>query len=153
MDKNGIGLKIKNLRKTYKLTQKQLADKINKSVETIKKYENESIEIPLKVLNEIADVLEVPMVYFVDTIDGNYPYGNLHGMVDATDFRKEHEFYFLNKYQLVSHFNRLAASVGIDVSNLPTNDQAVFDMITSPEFKTCIELLCYKYSHQTQDGN
>lgn len=52
---------IKIYRRKKNLTQKELADKINKSLPTIRKYENGSIKPPLESLIKIADVLNVPL--------------------------------------------------------------------------------------------
>ena len=52
---------IKIYRRKKNLTQKELADKINKSLPTIRKQENGSIKPPLESLIKIADVLNVPL--------------------------------------------------------------------------------------------
>lgn len=53
-----IGYRIKECRKEKKITQSQLGDKIGKSEQTIRKYEQGTIAVPLDVIAEIADVLE-----------------------------------------------------------------------------------------------
>ena len=52
-------LKIKELRKQKKLSQIDLAEKIEVSVRMFAEYENETTDIPLKKLKKIADILEV----------------------------------------------------------------------------------------------
>lgn len=52
---------IKIYRRKRNLTQKELANKINKSLPTIRKYENGSIKPPLESLIKISDVLNVPL--------------------------------------------------------------------------------------------
>lgn len=54
-----IGRNIKIARKKKKLTQVQLADRINKKEVTIRKYENGTILIPLDVLCDISKILDV----------------------------------------------------------------------------------------------
>lgn len=54
-----VGSNIKFARKFYKLTQKELADKIGKNLSTIKKYESDQINIPYQVLDDISDVFEI----------------------------------------------------------------------------------------------
>ena len=52
-------LKIKVLRKNKKLSQQELADKIEVSVRMLSEYEGETTDIPFKKLQKIADVLDV----------------------------------------------------------------------------------------------
>lgn len=54
---NEIGKRIKEIRKQKKITQSELAKLIGKKEVTVRKYENGSIEIPLNVLNDIAENL------------------------------------------------------------------------------------------------
>ncbi|WP_238455544.1 helix-turn-helix domain-containing protein [Desulfolucanica intricata] len=55
-----IGKRIKKLRLSKKLTQKQLGEKIGRSTESIKKYESGEITPPWTVLEDIAKALDVP---------------------------------------------------------------------------------------------
>lgn len=57
-----IGENIKKYRKNMKITQKQLAEKINKQDRTIQKYEKGDIIPPVPVLEEIAKVLNCKYV-------------------------------------------------------------------------------------------
>ncbi|NLK23564.1 MAG: helix-turn-helix transcriptional regulator [Clostridiales bacterium] len=59
-----IGDNIKELRKYRKLTQKQLAEMINKKEITIRRYESGDIEPPVSVLEIISEKLNVPFDYF-----------------------------------------------------------------------------------------
>ena len=54
-----IGKKIKEARNKASITQQCLADKINKTESSIRKYEKGLVDIPLNVLNKIADALDV----------------------------------------------------------------------------------------------
>ncbi|WP_416389928.1 helix-turn-helix domain-containing protein, partial [Terrisporobacter petrolearius] len=54
-----IGEKIRNLRVKNKLTQKELADKINKSTITIRKYESQSIVPPIDVINQLSNLFNI----------------------------------------------------------------------------------------------
>ena len=55
-----IGKRIKKLRLSKKLTQKQLGEKIGRSTESIKKYESGEITPPWNVVERIAEALNVP---------------------------------------------------------------------------------------------
>lgn len=68
-----IGRKIKNIRLDNKLTQKEFADKINKSCITIRKYESGDINPPMDVLSEICSIFNVPMDYFFNNNKNEYP--------------------------------------------------------------------------------
>ena len=61
-----IGEKIRNLRVKNKLTQKELADKINKSTITIRKYESQSIVPPIDVINQLSNLFNISTSYLVD---------------------------------------------------------------------------------------
>lgn len=50
---------LKRIRKEKKLTQKQLAELLNKQEITVRKYESGEISPPLKVIEEIAKILDV----------------------------------------------------------------------------------------------
>lgn len=61
MSKNSrmqIGEKIRSYRKLRGLTQKELAQKINKTESSVRKYEKGLIDIPLNVLESIAKALD-----------------------------------------------------------------------------------------------
>lgn len=64
-----IGQKIKEARMERKMTQQQLAEKINTEQQTISKYENGIHAVSRGLLIRIAQVLDVPESYFygIDT--------------------------------------------------------------------------------------
>ncbi|WP_297132976.1 helix-turn-helix domain-containing protein [Terrisporobacter sp.] len=51
--------KIKQIRTNKKITQKQLAELINKNIRTVQKYESGEIDIPLESIYEISKALKV----------------------------------------------------------------------------------------------
>lgn len=57
-----IGSNIKQIRKERKLTQSELAKKINKGLRTVQKYESDDINTPTDVLKDIAKALDVGLV-------------------------------------------------------------------------------------------
>lgn len=81
MEDKEIGSMIKNLRRhANKMTQKELATKIGKNVETVKKYESGKIRIPLNVLHEIARALNVNVVDIICSSEeegGDYFWNNV----------------------------------------------------------------------------
>lgn len=56
---NSIGEKIKKYRKESGLTQQELAEKINKNIRTVQKYESGEIEIPLGCLFKICSLFGI----------------------------------------------------------------------------------------------
>ena len=54
-----IGTRIREARKAVKLTQTDLANKINKQLRTVQKYESGEIAPSIEVINEISTVLNV----------------------------------------------------------------------------------------------
>lgn len=63
--------KIKALRIEKNLTQQQLADLINKTLSSVKKYETGRVMITIDTLYDIAKALDVPIFYFFS--DNNKP--------------------------------------------------------------------------------
>ena len=59
MDNKTTGSKIKQARKRKGLTQKELAESINRTESSIRKYEKGLVEIPNSILEQIAVVLDV----------------------------------------------------------------------------------------------
>lgn len=66
MDYKKIGQNIYTYRKAKRLTQKQLAELIDKAESTIQKYEKGDIEIPNSVLQSLAEALGVAFNNLVD---------------------------------------------------------------------------------------
>lgn len=61
-----VGLRLREMRLKRGITQKMLAEKINKSVAAISAYESSAQTPPTDVLISISEVLHVPITYFVD---------------------------------------------------------------------------------------
>ena len=63
--KNNIGTKIKELRKTNNMTQKQLAECLSKSERMIQKYESGDVQPSIKILKEISNKFKTDIKYFL----------------------------------------------------------------------------------------
>ncbi|MDK0619068.1 helix-turn-helix domain-containing protein [Clostridium perfringens] len=66
-----ISENIKFYRKKRGLTQQELADKIEKSINSVKKYESGYTNPPIDVINKIADVLEINVIHLIEDNIGN----------------------------------------------------------------------------------
>lgn len=66
MDCQKIGENINTYIKAKKLTQKQLADLIDKAESSVQKYEKGETEAPISVLEKISTALDVPLQYLLD---------------------------------------------------------------------------------------
>lgn len=64
-----IGDNIKKYRKLARMTQVELAQKINKSESTIRKYEANNVKPDFSVLDDIANVLGCTLIDLVNTTD------------------------------------------------------------------------------------
>jgi transcriptional regulator with XRE-family HTH domain len=62
IDNKVIGTKIKEHRKRKKLTQRELANLIDKAEISVRKYENGTIQVPNDVLQQIAKVLDTTII-------------------------------------------------------------------------------------------
>lgn len=85
---NTLGEKIKTLRKSNNLTQKELALKIGVTASTVTKYENGQLEPNIDILNKISNIFNISVS---NLIDDNY---------SRKEFSTESEF--LNFYELLN---------------------------------------------------
>lgn len=60
-----VGENISECRKRKGLTQEELAHKLGKSVKTVQRYESGTVDLPISILAEIADALEVSVNYLI----------------------------------------------------------------------------------------
>ena len=58
-DKTELGIRIRNARKAAHMNQTELAEKLQKTMRTIQKYESGEIEPSFAIINEIASILNV----------------------------------------------------------------------------------------------
>lgn len=100
--------KIKDLRLSKKMTQQQLADTINKTLSTVKKYETGQIMLNIDTLYDIAKALDVNIMYFFS--DNNQSLFNnfieQYGLVSLSDKELEQiriEFDFMLEVILYKH--------------------------------------------------
>ena len=64
-----LSQRIKSLRKEHKITQEELAAKINVTAQTIRKYEDGKHGVPYPSVVSIAKVLKCPLDYLLDLTD------------------------------------------------------------------------------------
>ena len=75
MDNETVGKRIKKWRKLKKMTQEQLARKIEMNVKSIQRYETDTNPIPIDVLNNIAIALNIgidKLIYEKNSITGDF---------------------------------------------------------------------------------
>ena len=60
-----VGENISECRKRKGLTQDELARKLGKSVKTVQRYESGTVDLPISILAEIAEALEVSVNYLI----------------------------------------------------------------------------------------
>ena len=69
-----IGERIKALRKQKKISQKDLAEKLGITSNTLYRYEHGDISISLEMLHKIAEALDMSFLELVDGISIEYKY-------------------------------------------------------------------------------
>lgn len=62
-----IGKKIKSAREMKGFSRREIASKLNMSYSTYSNYENQKRKIPLPVLLEISDLLDIDITFFTQT--------------------------------------------------------------------------------------
>ncbi len=89
-----LGSKIKDIRQKRGITQKELAQRINKSVSTISSYETNAQLPPLDVIGDIALTLNVSLDYLVG-IDKVNTFSAKHLTAEQTELLELllHEFH------------------------------------------------------------
>lgn len=65
LNKETIGSRIKEKRKSKNITQTQLANILNKSLSSIQKYESGDVEIPHSIVEKIAETLDTTATYLL----------------------------------------------------------------------------------------
>jgi transcriptional regulator with XRE-family HTH domain len=91
LDNKEIGANIKQYRKSKKMTQQELGNKIDKTESTIRKYENGSIEVPLSVLAQIAESIDTN----IDTLLGS--------MGSSKNFQSKYHYFMTQKIELAGY--------------------------------------------------
>ncbi|EGL82062.1 helix-turn-helix domain protein [Caldalkalibacillus thermarum TA2.A1] len=71
-----LGIRLKELRKEHKLTQPQLADKLNVGKSTVAMWETGDREPDYEMLQKIADFFEVSTDYLLGRVDDPHLYSN-----------------------------------------------------------------------------
>lgn len=60
-----IGERIAKQRKQLRISQTELAEQLGKSLRTVQKYESGEIDMSVSVLEQIADILKMPINYLI----------------------------------------------------------------------------------------
>ncbi len=94
-----LGKRIQELRKQSKLSQIELAGKINVSKSQMIRYENKGVQPPADILNKIAEILNTSVDYLIN--------GNTDEKAQAT----------LKNAELLQRFK--------EIENLPEHEQSV----------------------------
>lgn len=81
-DYSEIGQRIKMLRKKRGLNQSELAEKLNKSLRTVQKYETGEIEVSIAVVNSLADILETTPTYILGYESSSAPINRISDIID-----------------------------------------------------------------------
>lgn len=81
-DYSEIGQRIKMLRKRKGLNQSKLAEKLNKSLRTVQKYETGEIEVSIAVVNSLADILETTPTYILGYESSSAPINRISDIID-----------------------------------------------------------------------
>lgn len=76
-----MGENIQYVRKYYGWTQKDLAEKIGKAESSIRKYESDSINIPLSVVDDLSEVFNINRKDLIGDLD------NLRHILAVKDFK------------------------------------------------------------------
>lgn len=100
-----IGEKIKDYRKKAGLTQKQLAEKINRKEITIRKYESGEREPRISVIEDICKALNIPIDEFGEEL---FQIKNNNDNKGSKDFRDSLELF--KKYESNSTFKYISKS-------------------------------------------
>ena len=112
-----IGSNIKQIRKEKKLTQSDLAKKINKGLRTVQKYESDDINIPIDVLKDIAKTLDIELIDLIID-DNNSVYLEVLKLLGSDVLQKQLGYSF---NELASNENNLIRMI-LNIMNSIKND-------------------------------
>lgn len=129
------GERIKKFRKAKGFTQEQLASKIGVSVMTIRRFESGTREPKIKMLESIADVLEIPVSGLFDfeqpfEIIGQLTdalHDNSHAIVEAGK-NVVNDFYAYDSKYIVHYWDKLNDTGKIEAT------KRVYEMTKLPEY-------------------
>lgn len=139
LDYPAIGKRIKTLRKRNGLNQTELAQKLNKSLRTVQKYETGEIEVSIAVVNQIADILGTTSTCILGYETSNAPIRSLADVMD-----------FLFKLETVTGID-----FKVDVHKPPRNKQwecaISFDGKSSADFNADMCLFLEQWEEQREE--
>ncbi|AYZ73386.1 XRE family transcriptional regulator [Fusobacterium necrophorum] len=82
-----FGNRLKAIRKDLGLTQKELSEKVNKSLSSIQKYEAGEVSIPIEVISLLSEKLNVPSSKLIDETENKYyQYDNIKNFLNFMGF-------------------------------------------------------------------
>lgn len=133
-----IGTNIKKYRKANNLTQKELAEKIDKKERTVRGYEADDTIPPIDVIKKISNILDVPLS---DLIRDNNKLSIEISDNDLINLKHENNFFFKPSEQditliykdfiniergllieLIENINRIFCQSKYDIDNLIKNN-------------------------------
>ena len=100
IDFEHLGKAVKFFRKKKKMTQKELAERINKTPYTIKRYEKDG-KIPLEVAKELIEILHIPKLLLAGFIIDIPGLSN-----EILDIETQKELFFDNDKEKMEKENR-----------------------------------------------
>ena len=113
-----IGSRIKEARKAANMSQSELANKLDKTLRTLQKYESGDIEPSIAMVNLIADTLKVSPAYLMGYQKDNM---ELNSLPDVLTFLynldKKNEFAFDIEVKRPPHYDEWTCSIKFNGNN------------------------------------
>lgn len=128
-----IGQNIKNQRKNKGLTQKDLAQRIARTESSIRKYEKGLVDIPNKVINEIAEALNISFNDLIGVSEQN----EIIAREDTTSNRIVMESVYQLLEEVLMHHSELA-DVNLNAEEIINADNCYWELLV-PEIVNTIK--------------
>lgn len=139
---NSIGEKIKTLRKEKKLTQKELANKIDIAPSTITKYENNQLEPNLEILKKICIIFNISLSDLFNETNSNDKINFLYDLsnekFNSTDISCD-TIDKLTEYLILTVINK--SQLDINIENINDTDKKLMFKVASSTIETFIRHL------------
>lgn len=126
-----IGENIRLYRKLQHFTQQNLADRLHKSLACISKYEKGTVSLDVFTLNEIAEVLGIPIQFLLPK--NNEPESREQAVQQLPAFFREPPVY---AYCVRSDRNEIV-SLAIDAQPAPLQTTIYCDLRDPTDYKSC----------------
>lgn len=143
-----VGNNIKKQRKIKKMNQTKLAELLELSLRTIQKYESGEIVPSLKVIDQIAEALEISKWEIIeDDRSSKEIIESVKEMMDKTTWSEFNKIYQMSESEIIGRFRNILFNLNlVGINPYEPKSTVIKSVLFSNEFKDHTIYLLNKYS-------